>query len=447
MTEPGVATPGEPPRTIAFYLPQFHPVPENDAWWEPGFTEWFNVVRARPLYDGHYQPHLPGELGFYDLRLPETRVAQARLAAEHGISGFCYYHYWFGGRQLLGRPFEEVLRSGEPDFPFCLCWANENWTRTWDAGTSEVLAEQRFDPDDDLAHIRWLVEAFRDPRYIRVQGRPLLLVYRPQLLPDAVATFDLWRKVCADEGLPEPYLCKFDTHEDFSDPAQHGCDAAAEFLPHGIAGLVPRRPVGEDPERGPDVFDYTEVAAAFAERSTPPWRRYSCVVPGWDNTPRRSAQRASLLHGADPAVYEEWLRRTLQRSAADGRGLVFVNAWNEWAEGAHLEPDQRFGRAFLEATRRAVAGCGREPAADPAGRIGGAPALRLAPYEDLYHDLYQRYVALQRLQSEQLGLIQREAQRALQQAAAETEEARRQARVLAARVEQLEAALRRDVAP
>ncbi len=171
------------PRALAFYLPQFHPIPENDEWWGRGFTEWTNVTRAKPLYPGHYQPHVPGELGYYDLRVPEVREAQAALAAAHGISGFVYYHYWFHGTRLLERPFDEVLASGSPDFPFALCWANEEWTRNWDAQTGKVLMPQEFSDEDDLAHIRWLATAFADDRYIKIDGRPLMLIYRAAAAP------------------------------------------------------------------------------------------------------------------------------------------------------------------------------------------------------------------------------------------------------------------------
>ena len=171
-------------KALAFYLPQYHPIPENDEWWGKGFTEWANVAKAQPLYPGHYQPHLPGELGYYDLRVPEVREAQADLARDHGISGFVYYHYWFHGRRLLNRPFDEVLASGSPDFPFALCWANEEWTRNWDGQSGRVLIRQEYSDADDLAHIRWLATAFADSRYITIDGKPLMLVYRPGVLPD-----------------------------------------------------------------------------------------------------------------------------------------------------------------------------------------------------------------------------------------------------------------------
>src|SRR5690242_15190569 len=196
----------DPFRLIAFYLPQYHPIPENDLWWGKGFTEWTSVAKAKPLFRKHYQPHLPADLGFYDLRLPETRSAQAQLARENGIYGFCYYHYWFNGKLLLERPFNEVLASSQPDFPFCLCWANENWTRAWDGLEHDILVAQEYDAEDDRRHIHWLVEAFRDRRYIRVNGKPLLLVYRVSNLPDPLQTASLWREEAHKLGIGDIYL-------------------------------------------------------------------------------------------------------------------------------------------------------------------------------------------------------------------------------------------------
>ena len=218
-------------RAIAFYLPQYHPIPENDRWWGKGFTEWTNVVKARPLFRGHYQPHLPADLGFYDLRLPEVRQAQVDLAREYGLSGFCYYHYWFNGKRLLHWPFDEVLASAEPDFPFCLCWANENWTRIWDGGDSEVLMKQTYSDKDDLAHIRWLARAFADPRYIRVENKPLFIIYRAHKLPDIRKTTAVWREECRRRGIGEIFLCRIDTASDTLRPSELGLDAAVEFQP------------------------------------------------------------------------------------------------------------------------------------------------------------------------------------------------------------------------
>ena len=222
---------GDAPPVIAFYLPQFHPIPENDAWWGKGFTEWTSVTKACPLFRGHYQPHLPADLGFYDLRVAESREAQADLAREYGVTGFCYYHYWFSGKRLLHRPFDEVLTSGRPDFPFCLCWANENWTRVWDGGDSEVLVEQTYSEQDDVAHIRWLARAFADPRYIRIKDKPLFIIYRAHKLPDIRKTTAIWRDECRSLGIGEIFLCRVDTGTDILPPNEVGLDAAVEFQP------------------------------------------------------------------------------------------------------------------------------------------------------------------------------------------------------------------------
>jgi lipopolysaccharide biosynthesis protein len=348
-------------RVVAFYLPQFHPIPENDAWWGRGFTEWTNVTRARPAFPRHYQPHLPADLGFYDLRLPEARAAQAELAAAFGVHGFCWYHYWFGGRRLLERPFDEVLASGEPDFPFCLCWANEPWTRAWDGRSGDVLVEQRHSEADDREHLRWLAPAFADPRHIRVGGRPLFLVYRANRLPDARRTTDAWRDEAARLGLPEPFLCRVESYGDErGDPVALGFDAAVEFQPDWKAL---GRPLRQTPAwraaralrlssrayGAGRVYDYETVVDRMLARPPAAHRRFPCVMPSWDNTPRSRHERVTL-HAASPAGYERWIRA----AAHDAEDLLFVNAWNEWGEGTHLEPDQRWGLGYLEATRRAV---------------------------------------------------------------------------------------------
>jgi hypothetical protein len=385
----------ELPHVLAFYLPQFHQVPDNDAWHGSGFTEWTVVARAEPLFPGHHQPHLPGELGFYDLRVPETRERQANLARRHGISGFLYYHYWFRGRRMLERPFDEVLRSGGPDFPFALCWANESWYRRWQGSSDEMLVEQDYDAEDDLAHIRWLIEAFKDPRYITVHGRPLLTIYRPDLLPEPKVTFDLWREECANAGVREPWLVMFETGRYGGDPAHLGFDASGEFVPHGMAEMV--EPVDHLP--GDDashyVYSYDEVATAYQQRPPSEWTRYPCVASGWDNTPRRRRGEAVILHGSNPDSYGRWLDEAVRGESRTngGDGIVFVNAWNEWAEGAHLEPDTRQGRAFLEKTREVVEGVRGAPLT---GSDGNQESDRAATsIQDLYVDLYDRFVALQ----------------------------------------------------
>lgn len=354
-------------RFLAFYLPQFHPIPENDGWWGPGFTEWTNVVRGRPLFRGHHQPHLPGELGFYDLRLAESRAAQADLAAGHGISGFCYYHYWFEGRRLLERPFEEVLRSGRPALPFCLCWANESWTRVWNGKDDDCLLRQAYSPDDDLAHVRGLLDAFSDPRHVRIDGRPVYLVYRASQLPDPRRTTDCWRAEAVRLGVAEPYLCAVQSFPtDRVDPSTLGFDAAVQFAPdfsdRGAVGSplvrAARRYLRPDsPMRRNRVADYDELAGRMLAQPAPPYKRYPCVTPGFDNSSRRPGGGATILVDSTPAGYERWLREVVGRFTpwSPDENLVFVNAWNEWAEGNHLEPCQRWARAYLEAHAR-VAG-------------------------------------------------------------------------------------------
>jgi lipopolysaccharide biosynthesis protein len=383
-------------RLIAFYLPQFHPIPENDAWWGRGFTEWRNVVRARPLYTGHYQPQIPGELGFYDLRVPEVREAQAALADAHGIAGFCYYHYWFNGRRVLERPFDEVLASGNPDFPFCLCWANEPWTRNWDGGARDVLIPQRYSDEDDQAHIAWLVKAFRDERYIRVRGRPVMMIYNAGALPDSRRTTELWRRQSIAAGTGDPYLIKFTTFGDEDDPQSGGFDASSEFLPHGVAETLAAARFNNRPDTrklGNAVWQYAEVVAAQLARPLPSWTRYQCVVTGWDNSPRKPDGSAVMFLNATPAEYERWLRGAVSKARTAGHEFVFINAWNEWAESAHLEPDLRYGRAFLEATARAA---GVDPASRAITRLRDTVDARELVTTDAttsvdYHDLYVQH--------------------------------------------------------
>jgi glycosyltransferase involved in cell wall biosynthesis len=343
-------------KLIAFYLPQFHPIPENDAWWGEGFTEWRNAAKANPSFPGHYQPHLPADLGFYDLRLPETRQEQANLARSYGIHGFCYYHYWFSGKQLLERPFNEVLKSGEPDFPFSLCWANDPWSRRWDGRTQDLLQAQIYSEQDDLEHIRWLLPALADPRAIMIEGKPLFLVYRGKDLPDAQRTTDIWREEVARAGMKGIYLIAVETAWDLGwDATTVGFDAKVLFQPQfgKLITSVPKIPIpGKDELQ---VYDYNEAWRVLGNLDPVAYRRYETVCPGWDNT-ARVGDRAVVLHNSTPAAYEEQLRKTIQKVQLEppDHRIVFINAWNEWAEGCHLEPDRRFGHAYLEATRRAL---------------------------------------------------------------------------------------------
>lgn len=361
-------------RAVAFHLPQFHPIPENDEWWGKGFTEWTNVAKAKPRVPGQYQPHLPADLGFYDLRLPEARAAQAELAAQYGIHGFCYYHYWFHGRQVLERPVNEILRSGEPDFPFCLCWANEDWSRRWDGSNEEVLLKQRYSSEDDLDHIRALLPFFMDRRYIRAMGRPLMAVYRATQLPDPRRTMDLWRREAERAGLPGLFMVRVESHDERGDPAELGFDAALQFEPRwaelGEWQIFRRKwwhrqslGTGEAAYRDNVIYEYKDLVERALATPEPSYPRIPCVCPSWDNSARR-AKGAVIFLRSTPELYEHWLARVVSRqkariaAGADARqpaeSLVFINAWNEWAEGNHLEPCRKWGRAYLEATRRVL---------------------------------------------------------------------------------------------
>jgi lipopolysaccharide biosynthesis protein len=374
-------------RALCFYLPQYHPIPENDRWWGPGFTEWTNVAQARPRFPGHYQPHIPADLGFYDLRLEETRIAQAELAKEYGIGGFCYYHYWFDGHQLLERPFDEVLASGKPDLPFCLCWANGNWTRRWDGADDQVLMRQDPNKYDAVAHMEWLVKAFRDPRYVRINGRPLFLVYYAGGLANRAAVVRTWRETAARLGVPELYLCAVQSPPDYTEYAEalaDGFDAMTEFYPTGKSLLATgtggmldaawrftRRAAQRvavellAPVRAKmRVLSYPAVVEYAMKRVQTGERVFPCVMPSWDNSARRRTG-ATVIQNDDAELYQRWLEHACRRVANNppDEQIVFINAWNEWAEGCHLEPDRRNGRRFLEATRDALA-----PYAQPSTR-------------------------------------------------------------------------------
>jgi lipopolysaccharide biosynthesis protein len=341
-----------PLQIIAFYLPQFHPIPENDAWWGRGFTEWTNVTKARPLFPSHYQPHLPANLGFYDLRVPEARLAQANLARRYGVSGFCYWHYWFHGKRLLERPFQEVLRSGSPDFPFCLAWANETWSRRWLGEEQEVLLKQTYSPEDDQTHARWLTHAFADPRYLRVDGRPIFLIYKPRDLPDSRRTTETIRQEVLRAGLAEPFLIGVDAHCVRQDCRRLGFDETLNFEPQ--LGVLPR-----SSDDGLKVHD-DSMARRLMAAQRPDHPTYPCVYVGWDNTPRRGKNGVVIAGGSAKrfgACVEQAIRSVASRGPA--HRLVFINAWNEWAEGNHLEPDQKHGVQYLEALADARAAATR----------------------------------------------------------------------------------------
>jgi lipopolysaccharide biosynthesis protein len=358
------ATPERERKVVAFYLPQFHPIPENDRWWGAGFVEWTNLMRARPMFNGHYQPRIPGELSFYDLRLPETREAQAELAREHGIHGFCYYFYWFGGRKLLDRPLREVLESGRPDFPFCICWANENWTRRWDGREQDVLMAQDYNEHTNRALIHEIIPIMRDPRYITFNGKPVFVVYRITKIPDFPDVVAMWREECRKAGIGEIHLIavRFDQEILSGAPETYGLDAYADFPPHGARiETIHHRITGLDPKFRGLIYKYDSVIDADLKsyKEGYLYNVHRGLMLAWDNTPRKTID-AHVCHMANPAKFRYWLREAIAQEdhfRPEGESLLFVNAWNEWAEGTYLEPDRRWQRGYLEAVRSATERC------------------------------------------------------------------------------------------
>jgi hypothetical protein len=365
---PGSIIPGKV-RVLAFYLPQFHPIPENDAWWGDGFTEWTNVKKGRPLFRNHHQPNLPADLGYYDLRNTVVRNAQAELAREAGIEGFVYWHYWFGnGRQLLERPFREVLDSGSPDFPFCLAWANESWTGKWHGLEDKILIGQEYPGMDDYtAHFNSLKNAFSDHRYIRVNGRILFLIYKPWKIPDQKAFTDCWRKLALEEGISDFYFIGV---SDTPIPPESGFDGIisgapdlpektifptfAEQLFHRIFSLNLRNWLRVLNRVGPEVYPY----ASFVHHTFNlplPANEFPVVIPNWDNTPR-VGRNGIVLHGSSPELFSMLMQKSIGRVAdkPDGEKLIFIKSWNEWAEGNYLEPDRQWGKEYLDALRNVL---------------------------------------------------------------------------------------------
>jgi lipopolysaccharide biosynthesis protein len=347
------------PRLIAFYLPQFHPTPENDLWWGKGFTEWTNVTKAEPLFEGHRQPHLPSDFGFYDLRVRETRREQIQMAKQYGLDGFCYHYYWFSGKRILNLPLDDMLADPESDMPFCLCWANENWTRRWDAGDHEVLIAQEYLPDDDLNFIKSVEPFFKDRRYIRLDGKPYLIVYRPQHLPNARKTVEIWRDHCRSIGLGEIHICAA-LILDNEDYAQFGFDSGVEFPPHNMRPANSNIQVNFRVDFRGYVIQYMDIAQSYLDRAYGAMRVFKTVFPSWDNT-ARTKERALVVLNGTPDNYEYWLASTIDivKRSKEHDELIFINAWNEWAEGCHLEPDRWFGHGFLQATLNAKTGLRR----------------------------------------------------------------------------------------
>lgn len=345
-------------RLIAFYLPQYHAIPENDKWWGKGFTEWNSVARGLPRFVGHYQPRIPRDLGFYDLSREEVMKRQIELARSSGIEGFCFYFYWFDGRRLLERPLENFLRSDE-SFPFCIMWANENWTRTWDGLEKDVLIQQTYREEDEAGLLEEFTKLFLDNRYIRVGEQPLLVIYRPGLIPETKETIARWRAFFEREKGIRPLICMAQGFGD-TDPTVFGLDGALEFPPHKLAADLDRANKSlriVDADFAGHVHHYDDLVKRALAVTPQKFPLIRTVVPSWDNEARRPG-RGTTFFGSTPAKYEAWLRRSIafaKDHPLNGDSLVFVNAWNEWGEGAYLEPDVHFGSAYLNATARAVA--------------------------------------------------------------------------------------------
>jgi hypothetical protein len=352
-------------RAIAFYLPQFHPNKENDQWWGKGFTEWTNVASAKPLFKGHEQPVIPADLGFYDLRLSETRLAQAEMAASYGIEGFCYWHYWFGGKRMLERPFDEVLESGSPDFPFCLGWANHSWSNIWKDEPRRLLIDQIYPgEEDDRMHFDYLLKAFRDRRYITVDEKPLFVIFKPTDIPEAKKKFDLWRYLAIKAGFKGLYIVGINML-DFKDGRDLGLDA---IILSTLAVINSGNSIVNEATRliwgirrqlslgGPRILDYGDVIKYLV----PDLKRfdcesYPCIYPNWDNTPRKG-RKGLVLRNSTPSLFEWHVKKAVK--ALEGRPfehkLLFIKSWNEWAEGNYLEPDLKWGCEYLDALKRVI---------------------------------------------------------------------------------------------
>lgn len=378
------------PRLIAFYLPQFHPTPYNDEWWGKGYTEWRSVTTARPLFKGHYQPHVPADLGYYDLRLPIIREQQAEMAREAGIEGFCYWHYWMGdGRRLLEMPFNEVLNSGKPDYPFCLAWANHNWTnKNWTKQSSFLkernIIEQKYSIEDYKAHFMAMLPAFQDPRYITVDGKPLFYVFMPEAIPDARAFIDTWQQLARENGLPGIYFVgkrqnlnltfgSKDGH--FSIPRTDeasklyqeildmGFDAVnsrgynrAEFLAKNSLYYAYQRFLRKFFKiQTMHRFDYKDIIPNLFVEEDKADNVFPTLIPNWDRSPR-VGKDAIIYENSTPELFAKSLRDSIEiiKNKPEDHQIVFIQAWNEWGEGNHLEPDLKYGHGYLDAIKEVL---------------------------------------------------------------------------------------------
>lgn len=353
------------PRVIAFYLPQYYPTKENDEWWQKGFTEWTNVGRAKPLFKGHYQPKVPTDLGYYDLRLPEIREQQAELAKEAGIEGFCYWHYWFNGKRLLDRVFSEVVESGNPDFPFCLCWANHSWYRkNWDPTKPDVcLIDQTYPGKYDYEnHFFSLLKAFQDKRYIKINGKPVFGIYKPLNIPNINMFVDCWQKLAKDNGLPGIYFYGF-TFEETEIPKLEKLPLDGIVFDYMLSTYrTTERNLYKKIKRKirqfvgiSNTFDYKDYSSILKDQLITRDRIFPCIIPNYDHSPR-SGNRYIIIVNSFPKYFGElckWIFKKLNFRDKESN-LVFIKAWNEWGEGNYMEPDIKYGKDYILQLKRAI---------------------------------------------------------------------------------------------
>jgi lipopolysaccharide biosynthesis protein len=339
-------------KPIAIYLPQFHAIPENDKAWGKGFTEWTNVKKAKPLFDGHYQPHIPHEdVGYYDLTDPEVLVRQAAMAKEFGIHGFAYYHYWFNGKRLLETPLDNMLKTGTPDFPFLYIWANENWSKRWDGHDNEIIIKQDHSIEDDLNHIQFLCKnVFSDKRYITIDGKPVFMVYRTELLPNINETARIWRNEAKKHGFKDLYLVRVDNLVKNINPLEIGFDAVLEFAPDWNSVDISK---SKSDYLSNYVNDYSSTVLNMLMKNDCEYPWFRCVFPGWDNSARKSFN-AIIYKNNSSEIFRHFVYRTAEYTKKhfnEDSQFLFINAWNEWGEGCHIEPDEENGYTFLQSIK------------------------------------------------------------------------------------------------
>lgn len=339
-------------KPLAIYLPQFHSIPENDKAWGKGFTEWTNVKKAKPLFEGHYQPHVPHEdIGYYDLNDENILIKQAEIAKQYGIHGFAFYHYWFNGKRLLNMPIDNMLKSGKPDFPFCLIWANEQWTQRWDGKDDNIVMEQNYSFEDDKNHIKFLAEVFKDSRYIKIDGKPLFFVYRTELFPDIKKTTEIWRNEIKKHGFDDIYLVRVESFEFNINPADIGFDASMEFSPNW-KNIGTREQINNLPNLS--IYDYSNVVFNTLSKEKIKYRQFRAVFPSWDNTARRN-ESGTIFQNSSLEMFDFFLKKQIafsKKENTENETFLMINAWNEWAEGCHIEPDKKNGYKILEICKK-----------------------------------------------------------------------------------------------